>query len=122
MVMDHTSPFTCKIYVNEEEIYSGDLNEVPAEFRNAMKCDLSEWADSLGKRGLNELIYSHLAWYEHKAMFCENCGIRNSEESEVECTACGGKLGERYIHERNGRLDMIITCVGMISTIRITSI
>lgn len=120
--MDRTSPFTCKIYVNEEEIYSGNLNEVPEEFRNAMKRDLVEWAGSLGKRGLNELIYSHLAWYEHKETFCENCGIRDGNESEEKCSACGGKLRERYIHKRNGRLDRIITCVGMISTVRIVEI
>ncbi len=120
MVTERTTPFICEIYVNEKEIYSGDLNEVPEKFRKGMKRDLTEWAGSLGKRGLNELIYSHLAWYEHKGMFCENCGTVEAAESMAECTACGDKLGERYLYERNERLDMIITCVGMISSVRIT--
>lgn len=117
---EQTSPFTCKIYVNEEEIYSGDLNEVPSKFRNGIKRDLSEWADSLGKRGLNELIYSHLAWYEKKETYCGNCGKSENIEATVECGDCGHKLSQRYLYERNSNLDMIITCVGMISRVQVS--
>ena len=42
-----------KIYVDEDEIYSGGLTEVPDKFREGIVEDISEWADSLGKRGLN---------------------------------------------------------------------
>ncbi len=61
--MEELSRFYCTIYVNEDEIYSGSLGEVPDKYRAPMARDLSDWADSLGKRGLNELIYSNLAWY-----------------------------------------------------------
>ena len=57
-----------KIYVGEEEIYSGDLTEVPEKFRDVMIEDITYWADSLGRRGLNELLYSHLQWYEKRGM------------------------------------------------------
>ncbi len=49
-----------KIYVGENEIYSGDLTEIPDKFRDVIIEDISYWAESLGKRGLNELLYSHL--------------------------------------------------------------
>ena len=117
---EDTTPFACKIYVNEDEIYSGDLNEVPTEFRNAIKRDLSEWADSLGKRGLNELIYSHLAWYEKKETYCVKCGKTGYVEGEVECGECRRKLRQRYLYQRNSKLDMIITCVGMISRVQVS--
>jgi len=115
--MEDSSPFYCRIFVNEKEIYSGSFGEVPERFRTGMVRDLTEWAGSLGKRGLNELIYSHLAWYEQKGIHCETCGTRTEEDSMTECAECGQKLGEKYIYERNGKLDMIITCVGMISSV-----
>jgi len=120
--MEELSNFYCRILVNEEEIYSGRLGEVPEKFRSQMIRDLSEWADSLGKRGLNELIYSHLAWYEEKAMHCEECGVRYTEGGAGECAECGNKLGERYVYERDKKLDMIITCVGMITKVQISKI
>ncbi len=120
--MEEFSRFYCKIFVNENEIYSGDLGEVPERLRKGMIRDLSEWAGSLGKRGLNELIYSHLAWYEEKGTYCETCGAWAKDDDGGECGECGQKFGERYIHERNKRLDMIITCVGMISSVRISEI
>ena len=115
--MEESSPFYCRIFVNEKEIYSGDLGEVPERFRAGMILDLTEWAGSLGKRGLNELIYSHLAWYEEKALYCENCGAEEKDDRQTVCGRCSQKLVERYIYDRNGKLDMIITCVGMISSV-----
>lgn len=109
----------CKIYVNEDEIYAGDLQEVPERFRRAMKRDLADWAGSLGKRGLNELIYSHLAWYEEKDIYCTECGNREGRGEDGVCEDCGGKLSESYTYERNKNLDMIITCVGMITAVHI---
>ncbi|MEQ9619421.1 MAG: hypothetical protein RIG61_09640 [Deltaproteobacteria bacterium] len=117
---EEPTPFTCKIYVNEDEIYSGDLNEVPPKFRNTIKRDLSEWANSLGKRGLNELIYSHLAWYEDKETYCENCEKSVNLEGGAECGDCGEKLSQRYLYERNSKLDMIITCIGMITRVQVS--
>lgn len=120
--MEELSNFYCRILVNEEEIYSGRLGEVPEKFRSQMIRDLSEWADSLGKRGLNELIYSHLAWYEEKATHCEECGVRYTGGVAGECAECGNKLGERYVYDRDKKLDMIITCVGMITKVQISRI
>lgn len=120
--MEELSTFYCRILVNEEEIYSGQLGEVPEKIRAQMIRDLSEWADSLGKRGLNELIYSHLAWYEEKGMHCAQCGKWDTAGGTGECTACGDKLGERYVYERDKKLDMIITCVGIITKVQISKI
>jgi len=118
--LDETPSFTCKIYVNEDEIYSGHLEEVPEEFRRNMKRDLTDWAGSLGKRGLNELIYSHLAWYEEKDLRCAECGNSEVTEHDNKCPDCGGKITESYIYQRNKGLDIIITCVGMITAVRIS--
>lgn len=114
--------FICKIYVNEDEVYSGDLSEVPERFRQKIIGDLREWASTLGKRGLNELVYSHLAWYEERGPFCGKCGKWVEEEGEFEgrCGTCGEKLGIRYTYQRNEKLDKIITCVGLISEIRVS--
>ena len=120
--MEELPTFYCRILVNEEEIYSGRLGEVPERIRARMIRDLSEWADSLGKRGLNELLYSHLAWYEEKGMHCAQCGRRDTDSGAGECTVCGNKLEERYVYERNRKLDMIITCTGMITKVQISNI
>ncbi len=106
-----------KIYVDEDEIYSGGLTEVPDKFREGIVEDISEWADSLGKRGLNELLYSHLAWYEKKGFYCEKCD--NWYEEYISCTKCKGVLKELYIYDRNDNLDMLFTCIGMITRIQV---
>lgn len=129
--MASNESFICKIYVSEDEIYSGDLSEVPEQFRQKIISDLGEWASTLGKRGLNELVYSHLAWYEERGLFCGKCVKWVEEEAEeaeeaVEaefegrCGTCGEKLGIRYIYQRNEKLDKIITCVGLISEVRVS--
>ncbi len=120
--MEELSTFYCRILVNEEEIYSGRLAEVPEGTRVKMMRDLSEWADSLGKRGLNELIYSHLAWYDEKGVFCAECGKRDTGAGAGECAECGSGLVEQYVHARDKKLDMIITCVGMITKVQISGI
>lgn len=109
-----------KIFVNEDEIYSGDFSEVPEGKRTALRQDLADWAGSLGKRGLNELIYSHLAWYEEKELRCKGCGKENENADADRCASCGGEMAETYVHERNPKLDMIMTCAGMITEVRIT--
>ncbi|MBI2487008.1 MAG: hypothetical protein HYW01_08625 [Deltaproteobacteria bacterium] len=110
--------FLCRIYVDKEEIYAGDLTEVPERFREGITEAFSDWADSLGKRGLNELVYSLLTWYEKKGMYCERCDTWNEEKKT--CPECGAKINERFVYERNKKLDLILTCVGMISRIEVS--
>jgi hypothetical protein len=109
---------TLKIYVDEKEIYSGRLTEVPEKFRKTMLEDIEDWAESLGKRALNELLYSHLVWYEEKGMYCANCDSWFEENKS--CPECQRILREHYIYERNENLDMLLTCIGMITRIEIT--
>jgi uncharacterized protein YbaR (Trm112 family) len=104
-----------KIYVGEREIYSGDLTEVPDKFRDVIIRDISYWADSLGKRGLNELLYSHLRWYEEKGMYCDKCDTWYHEG--VQCPHCRGRLNELYVYDRDKGLDMLLTCIGVITRI-----
>lgn len=105
-----------RIYVDDELIYSGSLEEVPPEYRKTLWGDLEMWADSLGKRGINELIYSHLvAWYLKMFSKCEACSF-TGDEGDV-CPYCGGVLERRYVHERNDKLDLIMDCIGAISKV-----
>ncbi|HEX3035444.1 MAG TPA: hypothetical protein VHT73_09965 [Thermodesulfobacteriota bacterium] len=111
--------FFCRIYVDEKEIYSGDLSEVPERFRGNIRETLSDWADSLGKRGLNELVYSLFTWYDKKGMYCRNCDAWQEGEKK-NCSVCDGELVERYIYERDERLNLLLTCVGVISRIEVS--
>ena len=116
-MMGDKMSFFCRIYVDEDEIYSGDLIEVPEKFRKVVEEGLSDWADSLGRRGLNELVYSLFSWYNEKGMFCERCESWGDEEK---CSECRGKLKERFVYGRNKKLDLVLTCVGMISRIEVS--
>lgn len=116
--MELINNFTCKIYVDNDEIYSGDLSEIPEKYRNRIIHDICEWADSLGKRGVNELLYSHLAWYEKRAPFCDDCDSYEDLDSN-NCSNCSSELQEKYIHDRNEKIDKILTCIGMISKIEV---
>jgi hypothetical protein len=106
-----------RIYVDKDEIYSGNLSEVPDRFRTGIREAFSEWADSLGKRGLNELVYSLFVWYNEKEMYCQHC---EKWGEELNCSSCGSGLKERYVYERNKKLDLLLTCVGMISSIEVS--
>ncbi len=117
--MENKTDFSCKIYVDEDEIYSGDLSEIPEKFRNRIIWDISEWADSLGKRGVNELLYSHLTWYDKKELFCESCSAVVEDSNKPQCNSCSGEAKERYVYERNQQIDKILTCIGMISKIQV---
>ncbi len=108
----------CRIYVDKEEIYAGGLTEVPERYRKGIVEAFSYWADSLEKRGLNELVYSLFTWYEKKGMYCGKCNTWH-EEKET-CPVCGGELNEQFVYERNKRLDLLLTCVGMISRIEVS--
>jgi len=118
--MEQKVNFFCKIYVDEDEIYSGDLSEIPEKFRNCITWDISEWADSLGKRGMNELLYSHLVWYEKKGLLCQDCSTKVENLDSSQCNNCGGKVREEYLYERNASIDKIMTCIGMISRIQVS--
>ena len=103
--------------MDKEEIYSGDLNEVPEKFREGIKEALGDWADSLGRRGLNELVYSLFSWYNEKGTYCERCG---SWADGGKCSKCGERLKEQFLYVRNTQLDSVLTCIGMISRIEIS--
>ncbi len=118
--MEQKVDFFCRIYVDDDEIYSGNLSEIPEEFRCRVTQDISEWAASLGRRGINELLYSHLVWYEKRGLYCETCTILYEDADPSECIDCGAELKEGYLYERNAKLDKIMTCVGMISKIQVS--
>lgn len=118
--MEQKVNFFCRIYVDENKIYSGDLGEIPEKFRNRAIGDIAEWADSLGKRGINELLYSHLSWYERMDLYCESCSKWNEDSDASACKECDGELREEYLYERNAKIDKIMTCVGMISKIQVS--
>lgn len=111
--------FFCRIYVEEKEVYSGDLGEVPEKFREDIRETLRDWADSLGRRGLNELVYSLFTWYDKRGMYCRNCNTWREDENN-HCPICGGELEERYMYERDERLNLLLTCVGMISRVEVS--
>lgn len=120
--MTEEKSFTYRILVNEDVIYSGKLGEVPEKFRIKIQNDLREWGSTLGKRGLNELLYSHLAWYEEMSDYCSGCGrwVEDcGEDIELCCGVCGEKPERRYIYPRDEKLDRIITCAGLISEVLI---
>lgn len=121
--MTEESSFNCKIFIGEDEIYSGDLSEVPSERRKKLVKDLLDWADTLGKSGLNELLYSHLSWYEKMETYCSECSkiLEDSvSEQPQSCEECGGKTERRYVYPRSEKLDKIITCTGLITEIRVS--
>ncbi|MEM7009002.1 MAG: hypothetical protein AAF462_07710 [Thermodesulfobacteriota bacterium] len=113
------SNFSCKIFVDEDEIYSGNFSEVPQKFRNRIIDDISEWAECLGKSGTNELLYSHLIWYHEKGLYCESCEGMIEEAKIDNCTQCQGELKEQFVYERSSEIDKILTCIGMISRIEV---
>ena len=111
--------FFCKIYVDDDEIYSGDLSEIPEKFRVRIVGDISEWAECLGKSGVNELLYSHLVWYNKKGNYCSTCEVINEDIEIEECDSCSAQLEKRYIYERDEQIDKILTCIGMITRIEV---
>ena len=111
--------FTCRVFVNEDEVYSGGFEEVPETYRKKIRRDLSEWSDRLGKTGLNELLYSHLSWYESMSTYCRACGEFRDGGAEDACEVCGSSLNMKYVHDRDKNLDMLMTCMGMISRVEV---
>lgn len=117
--MEQNSNFFCKIYVDNDEIYSGDLSEIPETFRTRIVGDIAEWADCLSKSGTNELLYSHLVWYNKKGSYCGKCDEMFDDSENESCETCTSGLEKRYIYDRNDKIDKILTCIGMISRIEV---
>lgn len=109
-----------EVYVNDSRIYEGDFTEVPERFRGDIKEALDEWGSVLGKSGLNEMLYSLLAWYEERIYICENCDSEFEEEIRY-CTSCGENVKSGYKYERDENLTRIIMCIGMITHVNIKS-
>jgi len=51
---------------------------------------------------------------------CAECSSSEASENDDTCPDCGGKIIESYIYERNKSLDIIITCVGMITAVHVS--
>ena len=117
--MENSTDFFCKIYVDDDEIYSGDLSEIPEEFRDKVIGDIAEWADCLGKSGTNELLYSHLVWYNKKGSYCGKCDEMFEDSATEKCESCTSELEERFIYDRNDKIEQILRCIGMISRIEV---
>ncbi|MGQ0794257.1 MAG: hypothetical protein ACT4NX_09285 [Deltaproteobacteria bacterium] len=115
--------FFFRIFADGDEIYSGDFAEVPDKFRAGIIEAVCDWADSLDRKGLNQLVYSLFAWYEKRAGYCDGCGRwAGGEGGGGNCPDCGATMQMRYVYERHKKLDMIITCaVGMISRIEVSA-
>jgi len=109
-----------EVYVNDSRIYAGNFQEVPDRFRDDILEALDEWGTVLAKSGLNEMLYSLLAWYEEKIYLCENCNKEFDDETQF-CTSCGESVKSRYKYERDENLTRIIMCIGMITHVDIKS-
>lgn len=103
------------IYVGEERIYSGPLEDIPDHYRENLVEAISEWGDCLSKSGFRELIYSSLHWYTLKTYYCGDC--EKELDSGGSCGECGGDVSEDFAHERNPEIDRIMMCVGLIDRV-----
>ncbi|NIU88887.1 MAG: hypothetical protein GWN56_16995 [Nitrosopumilaceae archaeon] len=106
-----------QILVDDEIIYEGTFSEVPDHYRENLVSCLEEWSDVLGKKSINELIYSSFYWYKQQKMYCCNCCVFIEQGSE--CTDCGQQLENKFIHDRNTDVDRIFDCIGMITSIEV---
>lgn len=104
-----------RIYVGEEEIYSGHLEDIPDYYRSNLVEAISEWGECLSKSGFRELVYSSLHWYNLKTYYCGNCE-KESEDGGT-CRNCGGEISETFVHERNSAIDKIMMCIGLIDRV-----
>jgi len=118
-----------RVFVDDDVIYSGSFEEVPERYRRRLAEDLVTWADSLRVRSINELLYSHLAWYAKVLLRCAGCGWsdeswlneRQSREG-VSCPSCGERLSVSRVHERREKLDRILSCIGMITRVEVSEV
>ncbi len=110
---------TFTIYVENTVIYEGSFSEMPDEQREKLTSALLEWGDILGKKSINELLYSSFYWYLQKQYYCSGCD--EFSESEDKCPCCDTDVEQKYVHNRNENIDKILDCIGMISRIEIVS-
>ena len=106
-----------KIFVDSSEIYSGDFTEVPIEHRSKILEAFSDWGESLGKRSLNEMIYSLFFWYNDKEYHCSEC--QKVYDENVFCEDCEIGLVAKDKFEKNEKISHLLTCVGMITHIKV---
>lgn len=104
-----------RIYVGEQEIYSGHLAEIPDYYRSNLVEAISEWGECLSKGGFRELVYSSLHWYNLKTYYCGDCE-RDFNEGGI-CGDCESEISENFIHERNPAIDKIMMCIGLIDRV-----
>ncbi len=104
-----------RIYVGEEEIYSGGLDEIPDYYRRNLVEAISEWGECLSKSGFRELLYSSLHWYNMKTYYCGNCE-KESDEGGA-CGDCGAEMSETFVHKRDSGIDRIMMCIGLIDRV-----
>ncbi|NIP30732.1 MAG: hypothetical protein GTN59_09290 [Candidatus Dadabacteria bacterium] len=103
------------IYVEDELIYKGDFSEVPAKYREGLISSLEEWADILGKKSINEFIYSSLYWYYEEKSYCNAC--EEFFDDEPNCANCDSGLIKKRIYDTNSKIDKILDCIGMITRV-----
>ena len=106
-----------RIYVEQEQVYSGNFSEVPDEFRENIVEALNEWGEVLGKNGLNEMIFSLFTWYGQMQNMCESCDELFIHESV--CSNCGEELISKNKYEQNKKISGLLNCVGMITHLEI---
>jgi len=106
-----------EIYVDNEIIYQGTLAEIPSLYKESLISSLEQWADILGNKSLNELLYSSFYWYYKKTLYCSNC--KEFFDDEVKCLDCDMELVNKYFYDRNANIDKIMDCIGMITRVAV---
>jgi len=106
-----------EIYVDNEIIYHGTLAEIPSLYKESLISSLEQWADTLGEKSLNELLYSSLYWYYKEKLYCSSC--KEFFDDEVKCLDCNMELANKYFYDRNANIDKIMDCIGMITRVTV---
>ncbi|MGI9554203.1 MAG: zinc-ribbon domain-containing protein [Thermodesulfobacteriota bacterium] len=105
------------IFVDKEQIYSGNFEEVPDEYREKIVEALNDWGEVLGKNGLNEMIFSLFTWYGQKHYQCPNCNERFEEQAF--CSECREDLISINKYTQNEKISGLLNCIGMITHLEI---
>jgi len=106
-----------RIYVEKENVYSGNFSEVPEEHREKIVEALNEWGEVLGKNGLNEMIFSLFTWYSQIEYLCRKCDELYGKQTV--CGNCGEELISKNKYEQNHKISGLLNCVGMITHLEI---
>jgi len=104
-----------RIYIGQEEIYSGHLEEIPDYYRRNLVEAISEWGECFSKSGFRELLYSSLHWYNLKTYYCDDCE-KEFDEGGM-CGDCGGEISETFTHKRNPAIDKIMMCISLVDRV-----